>query len=357
MTRRREPGRPERADLIRKEEIPTGRVHSAWDAKCFPSGMTGPRGSDEWEMCNPVSPAVGRRASRRWGGGGGAARRAWPPLSDRRRCRLGHRRRRRLTGLPSQRHGARHPVVLAVCDRTRPAACRTSADGAANAPAVREPFARKALRALVTGIGLAVFQTAYFAAVQSTGLAVATVVTLGAGPGADRRSARASRLGEHLGAGAATAVAGALAGLAVLVLGGGGTHRAPAGCAPRAAVRGRVLGDDRCSPAWWGRDGGADAAGTSVGAFAVTSLVPAAARARRGAGAAHRRTRSGCCGSSRTSPPCRPPSPTGSTSPVRPSSGPRPSPRSCSSNRSARRRSPSCCSASTSRRRPWPARC
>lgn len=49
-------------------------------------------------------------------------------------------------------------------------------------PAVREPFARRTLRAGVTGVGLAVFQTAYFAAVQSTGLAVATVVTLGAGP-------------------------------------------------------------------------------------------------------------------------------------------------------------------------------
>lgn len=68
-------------------------------------------------------------------------------------------------------------------------------------PAVREPFARKTLRAVVTGIGLAVFQTAYFAAVQSTGLAVATVVTLGAGPVLIALGARLA-LGEQLGAGA-----------------------------------------------------------------------------------------------------------------------------------------------------------
>ncbi|WP_461030087.1 EamA family transporter, partial [Streptomyces sparsus] len=37
-------------------------------------------------------------------------------------------------------------------------------------------------RIVATGVGLTVFQTAYFAAVQTTGLAVATVVTLGAGP-------------------------------------------------------------------------------------------------------------------------------------------------------------------------------
>lgn len=48
--------------------------------------------------------------------------------------------------------------------------------------AVSEPFGRRALRVGASGVGLAVFQTAYFAAVRSTGLAVATVVTLGAGP-------------------------------------------------------------------------------------------------------------------------------------------------------------------------------
>lgn len=67
-------------------------------------------------------------------------------------------------------------------------------------PDVRpEPWRRKALRAAVTGFLLAVFQTAYFASVQATGLAVATVVTLGAGPVLIALGARFA-LGERLGA-------------------------------------------------------------------------------------------------------------------------------------------------------------
>jgi DME family drug/metabolite transporter len=141
-------------------------------------------------------------------------------------------------------------------------------------PAVHEPLrrrmARAGVRAGATGIGLAVFQTAYFAAVSATGLAVATVVTLGAGPVLIALGARLT-MGERLGRGGVAAVAGALAGLAVLVLGGGGATVRPAGvlfallsaagyCAMTLLTR------------WWGRDGALDAAGTSVGAFAVSSL-------------------------------------------------------------------------------------
>lgn len=43
-------------------------------------------------------------------------------------------------------------------------------------------FLRNRRHVLVTGVGLAVYQTAYFAAVQHAGLTVATVVTLGSGP-------------------------------------------------------------------------------------------------------------------------------------------------------------------------------
>ncbi|MDX2291210.1 MULTISPECIES: DMT family transporter [Streptomyces] len=74
-----------------------------------------------------------------------------------------------------------------------------------------------------TGLGLAVFQTAYFAAVEATGLAVGTVVTLGAGPVLIAVGARVT-MGERLGLGGLAAVTGALAGLAVLVLGGGGAE-------------------------------------------------------------------------------------------------------------------------------------
>ncbi|MFI6934373.1 DMT family transporter [Streptomyces sp. NPDC050287] len=136
--------------------------------------------------------------------------------------------------------------------------------------AVTQPLRRRALRAGATGVGLAVFQTAYFAAVAATGLAVATVVTLGAGPVLIALGARLT-LGERLGRGGIVAVAVALAGLGVLTLGGGGATVRPwgvllgllsaAGCCVMTLLTRR-----------WGRDGGVDAAGTSVAAFTVTSL-------------------------------------------------------------------------------------
>jgi DME family drug/metabolite transporter len=76
-----------------------------------------------------------------------------------------------------------------------------------------------------TGLGLAVFQTAYFGAVQSTGLAVGTVVTLGTGPLLIAVGARLM-LHERLPRGGLAAMAAALGGLVILVLGHpGGTVR------------------------------------------------------------------------------------------------------------------------------------
>ncbi|MGW4440688.1 DMT family transporter [Streptomyces sp. NPDC004596] len=139
--------------------------------------------------------------------------------------------------------------------------------GRAAAP---EPLRRRAAKAAATGIGLAVFQTAYFAAVGSTGLAVATVVTLGAGPVLIALGARLT-LGERLGAGGLLAVAGALAGLAVLTLGGSAATVRPVGVlyalASAAGYSGMTLLTRR-----WGRDGAADSSGTTIGAFAVTTL-------------------------------------------------------------------------------------
>ncbi|WP_077800953.1 DMT family transporter [Streptomyces sp. JHA26] len=137
-------------------------------------------------------------------------------------------------------------------------------------PAVPEPLRRKVLRAVLTGLGLAVFQTAYFAAVRATGLAVATVVTLGAGPVLIALGAR-QVLGERLGRGGAAAVVGALAGLGVLVLGDGRASVEPWGVL-LALVSAAGYSVMTLLTRWWGRDGSADAAGTSVGAFAVTSL-------------------------------------------------------------------------------------
>jgi len=133
-----------------------------------------------------------------------------------------------------------------------------------------QPLRRRALRVGATGVGLAVFQTAYFAAVSATGLAVATVVTLGAGPVLIALGARLT-MGERLGRGGVAAVAGALAGLGVLVLGGGSAAVRPSGVllALLSAAGYSVM---TLLTRWWGRHGGADAFSTSVGAFAVTSL-------------------------------------------------------------------------------------
>ncbi|MFJ5921593.1 DMT family transporter [Kitasatospora sp. NPDC092948] len=87
------------------------------------------------------------------------------------------------------------------------------------------------VRTLLNGLGLTLFQAAYFLAVRHTGLAVATVVTLGSAPVMVALGGRLL-MGERLGRAGVSAVAGALLGLAVLVLGGGtDTGVDPAGLA------------------------------------------------------------------------------------------------------------------------------
>ncbi|MFJ3906832.1 DMT family transporter [Streptomyces sp. NPDC090025] len=148
--------------------------------------------------------------------------------------------------------------------------------GSARVRAV-EPRGRKALRILGTGIGLTVFQSAYFAAVQATGLAVGTVVTLGAGPVLIAVGARLL-LGERIGAGGAAAVGGALAGLAVLVLGGGGAEVRPLGVAI-AVLSAAGYAAITLLTRLLGRTGGSgDALATTTWAFAVgaVGLLPLA---------------------------------------------------------------------------------
>ncbi|GHC86648.1 membrane protein [Streptomyces flavofungini] len=132
------------------------------------------------------------------------------------------------------------------------------------------PRRRRALRVTVVGVALAVFQTAYFAAVEATGLAVGTVVTLGAGPVLIALGARLT-LGERLGVGGSCAVGGALAGLGVLFVGGGDAAVRPWGvaCALVSAAGYAVM---TLLTRWWGRDGGTDSAGDTMGAFAVVSV-------------------------------------------------------------------------------------
>ncbi|MER6118557.1 EamA family transporter [Streptomyces sp. NPDC001743] len=144
--------------------------------------------------------------------------------------------------------------------------------------AVAESARRRLLRVVGTGIGLTVFQTAYFAAVQATGLAVATVVTLGAGPVLISVGARLT-MGERLGLGGIAAVGGAVAGLAVLVLGGDtGTVR-PAGISP-ALLSAAGYAAITLLTRRLGRDGGgADPLATSAWAFGIAAvlLLPMAA--------------------------------------------------------------------------------
>lgn len=136
--------------------------------------------------------------------------------------------------------------------------------------AAGEPLGRRIRRIAVTGVALAVFQTAYFAAVQETGLAVGTVVTMGSGPVLIALGARFA-MGERLGGGGAVAVVGALAGLVVLVLGGGDAAVRPVGVV-WGLVSGAAYAAMTLVTRWWGRDGGADSSDTTVWAFAVVSL-------------------------------------------------------------------------------------
>ncbi|MFH8613100.1 DMT family transporter [Streptomyces sp. NPDC018029] len=132
---------------------------------------------------------------------------------------------------------------------------------------------RRVRRIVVTGVALAVFQTAYFASVEATGLAVGTVVTMGSGPVLIALGARLT-LNERLGRGGVVAVVGALGGLAVLVLGGdggGGATVRPSGVA-WGLVSAAAYAVMTLLTRWWGRDGGADSAETTVWAFAVVSL-------------------------------------------------------------------------------------
>ncbi|WP_308168344.1 EamA family transporter [Nonomuraea sp. NEAU-A123] len=68
---------------------------------------------------------------------------------------------------------------------------------------------------LVVGVGMAVYQTAYFGAIAQSGVAVATVVTMGATPVFTALGSR-FLLREHLGRAALAALATALGGLFLL---------------------------------------------------------------------------------------------------------------------------------------------
>ncbi|MDH2429159.1 EamA family transporter [Sphaerisporangium sp. TRM90804] len=102
-----------------------------------------------------------------------------------------------------------------------------------------EQVRRAPMRLVATGAGMALYQTAYFAAVGSAGVAIATVVTLGSGPVLVALGSRLW-LGERLGGRGVLVVASALAGLVLMVL-GGGAATGPAAGRPGAGVALAVL--------------------------------------------------------------------------------------------------------------------
>ncbi|MGP4001298.1 DMT family transporter [Streptomyces sp. 8N706] len=136
------------------------------------------------------------------------------------------------------------------------------------APDMAESRGRRLLRIVGTGVGLTVFQSAYFGAVQVTGLAVGTVVTIGAGPVLIALGARLT-MGERLGRAGVAAVLGALGGLAVLSLGSGAGVVRPLGVA-LALVSATGYAAITLLTRWLGREGGgADPLSTTAWAFAV----------------------------------------------------------------------------------------
>ncbi|WP_371679591.1 DMT family transporter [Streptomyces sp. NBC_01276] len=118
-------------------------------------------------------------------------------------------------------------VLLGVLAVRRSVRARRAPRGVSASP-VAPASPVPALSLIGTGLMFTLFQAAYFAAVRDTGLAVGTVVTLGAGPVLIALGGR-YWMGERLGRGGAAAVLGALAGLAVLVLGSGGGEVRPLG--------------------------------------------------------------------------------------------------------------------------------
>lgn len=152
-----------------------------------------------------------------------------------------------------------------------PLRSRSRSRRAVPAPATPEPRRRRVARIVATGLGLTLFQTAYFGAVQETGLAVGTVVTLGAGPVLIAVGARLT-MGERLGRGGAAAAAGALTGLAVLCLGGDDATVRPLGVL-LALLSASGYAAITLLTRWMGRSGsGGDPYATTTWAFGVGAV-------------------------------------------------------------------------------------
>ncbi|MEU6235860.1 EamA family transporter [Kitasatospora sp. NPDC047058] len=124
--------------------------------------------------------------------------------------------------------------------------------------------------AVLTGLGLAVSQCAYFGSVQYAGLGLGTLVTIGAGPVLTSLGAHLL-LGERLTGRALAAIALALGGLALLVAG------PAAGPRPALGVALAVLaGAGQSGLTLWARGGGSARATTGAFTTGLLCLLPLA---------------------------------------------------------------------------------
>jgi DME family drug/metabolite transporter len=140
---------------------------------------------------------------------------------------------------------------------------------------LRKGRARSALdwrTTVATGIGLAISQTAYFGAVALAGVALATVVTIGAGPVLVAFGGRYA-LGERLRPAALAATGAALVGLVLLVTGGAhtGTGSAPTWGIGLALLSAATYAAVTLLARYRGEQG--DPSGAARGSFAVGALV------------------------------------------------------------------------------------
>ncbi|MEU0940887.1 EamA family transporter [Embleya sp. NPDC005971] len=138
--------------------------------------------------------------------------------------------------------------------------------------ATRQPARHRALLFVGTGVGLAVFQSAYFGAVMETGLAVATIVALGAAPVLTAAGGRLF-LGERIGRSGLLAIAGALIGLGVLVLGNRPTDVRPLGVG-WALLSAAGFAASNLLGRWTGRHGAGEEPSTlTVWSFGIGAAV------------------------------------------------------------------------------------
>ncbi|MEU7892681.1 EamA family transporter [Nonomuraea sp. NPDC049152] len=126
-------------------------------------------------------------------------------------------------------------------------------------------------RTLLVGVGMAVYQTAYFGAISFSGVAVATVVTMGATPVFTALGGRLF-LGERLDRVGAICVAAALVGL-ILLTGETGLGRGNADAGTLAGLGfGLVSAAGYAAVTLHSRRHHDDPYGTAVGGFAVGAL-------------------------------------------------------------------------------------